>query len=82
MPEVVITGGQGLLSGIDEGGAVLCTHPFNDITPATIDFSNITLDRVGTLTLVARCYPRKDGRVVVKVDGRNFGTRESAGEDG
>jgi soluble cytochrome b562 len=62
---------------------VLCTHPFDLVQPATIDFGALTIERAGTLTLWAHGYPRTDGgRVLVKKDAQNIGDWRVSGEDG
>ena len=50
---------------------VLCTHPLSPSSPGTMDFSRITSDRTGTLTLLVHGYPgpMPGGRIVVKSDG-------------
>ena len=50
---------------------VLCTAPLSHSSPGTIDFSRITSDRTGTLTLLVHGYPgpMPGGRIVVKSDG-------------
>jgi hypothetical protein len=81
--KVIVVGDKAYVSEFEAGRTVLCTHPFNDVSPATIDFGDLTLDKIGTLTLLARCYPKTDGcRLVVKVDGRNIGDTRVRDEDG
>ncbi|HKI21201.1 MAG TPA: protein kinase, partial [Isosphaeraceae bacterium] len=50
---------------------VLCTMPLSPSSPGTMDFSRITKDRTGTLTLLVHGYPgpMPGGRIVVKLDG-------------
>ena len=50
---------------------VLCTAPLSPSSPGTMDFSRITSDRTGTLTLLVHGYPgpMPGGRIVVKSDG-------------
>jgi hypothetical protein len=49
---------------------VLCTMPLSPSSPGTMDFSRITKDLTGTLTLLVHGYPGHLGqRIVVKSDG-------------
>ena len=49
---------------------VLCTQPLSPSSPGTMDFSTITKDRTGSLTLLIYGYPTQPGgRIVVKSDG-------------
>ncbi len=49
---------------------VLCMAPFSESSPGTIDFSRITKDGTGSLTLLVHGYPIPGGgRIVVKSDG-------------
>jgi formylglycine-generating enzyme required for sulfatase activity/serine/threonine protein kinase len=49
---------------------VLCTAPLTGTSPGTMDFSRITKERTGTLTLLVHGYPvHPGGRIVVKSDG-------------
>src|SRR5208337_4495783 len=58
------------INGVFGRKNVLCTHPLSRSSPGTMDFSRITKDRTGSLTLLVHGYPAgvSGGRIVVKSD--------------
>ena len=50
---------------------VICTHPIDQVTPATIDFSKLTKEKAGRIDLTVRSHPsaRRGGRIKVEVAG-------------
>ena len=69
--KVNITDGKAFINALDEHTYVIITHQFDRVKPATLDFGAITIDKVGTLKLLAHGYPRTNGgKIVVKVGER------------
>ena len=76
-------GDKAFLSGFGQGGTVLCTHPFPENAPATIDFGELTKDRAGKLTLLRIVILiRMAAELVVKRDGRKVGDTRVTVADG